>query len=113
MVDKRRIKTPEGTPQPDVPIFQLRRQFSSYDCLSGEEIKHLEKVVNDMVGFFDKSKIPHKVVDYVSQEIVDSNHPFEEFDIMEDKFDKKEKYFFKDPWEQRSMVIVREGERPI
>ena len=104
---------PDGTPQADVPHIQLRRSYPSYECLDRDEIAHLERVVLDLQDFISTARIPHHVIKYVSQKISGNRQGFEKLDVMEDSFTKKEKYFFQDPWDQRSMVIVREGERPI
>lgn len=88
------------------------REYPCLDCLTSKELEQVEKRVNRLMDFESKARVPFQVTDYISNWL--SARPgFEEKNIFDEEVSQKQKYFFKDPWEGGSMIIVKEGQLPI
>ena len=110
---KRRMRIPNGTFD-DYILDDVNRRYPSLDCLAKEESKQLDTRVRHLVRFTDKAKVSFQVVDFIA-DWVSKRARFEERQVDAQICDSqpKKKYFFRDPWEGSSMIIVKEGEKPI
>jgi len=107
----RKKKIPLGTFD-DRELFNVKRSYPSLECLTTKQQKELESRVRKLIDFESKARVSFQVTDYVSKRL-SGKAGFVEKNILDNCNGKKEKYFFKDPWESSSMIIVKEGEKPI
>lgn len=105
-----KIKVPNGTFE-DALHLDAERPFPSLECLSKEQMGEVEKRVVKIMDFQEKSRVPFQAVDYISNWV--SKKDFEKREILDDKPSETDKYFFQDPWQKSSMLVVREGRKPI
>jgi len=111
-----RIKAPTETPEPDVPQIQLTRMYPSYDTLGAKTLSGpLETLVRGLMDFEETAPVPHLAVQYIVKLVSSSRTKFNQVELLSrpEQAKRKRNYFFLDPWDQRSMVIVRESARPI
>ena len=116
----KKVRMSRGRRKIKIPFFTFRhdflddtvRKFPSLECLTPLEIKEVERRTRNLMYFEDNARIPYQVVNFISKELLKSR--FEERDLSDEKNgSKKRKYFFKDPWDGDSMIIVREGRESI
>lgn len=91
--------------------LDAERIFPSIKCLSKEEAGELEGRIKSIVEFHSKCKLPFQAVDFLSKKLLENN--FEKREIFENSDLKNKNYFYLDPWQKSSMIIVKEGKRPI
>ncbi len=89
------------------------REFPSLECLSNTEREELFRRVPNLIDFESQARTPVQVIDYLVNRL--SSRPGFEGKIGVEDFTKptKRKYFFRDTWDGGSMMIVKEGKRPI
>jgi aspartyl aminopeptidase len=104
------MKIPDGTFDTILTMADMRF-FPSIEKLNKKEKKSLEQRVENLIDFHSKAKLPFQAVKYIEKWI--SNKGFEKRDIFDEGVSKSKKYFYVDPWQQSSMIIVREGKKPI
>jgi aspartyl aminopeptidase len=105
-----KVKVPIGTLEND-SYLDSERPFPSIECLNKKEIGELEKRVNRIIDFHSESRLAFQAVSYVSNWI--SELGFEKRELLDDKPSKNKSYFYQDPWQKSSMLVVREGRKPI
>lgn len=89
------------------------REYPSVDCLTNGELKILESRTRKLRNFEESARLPFEAVDLVS-EMLTAASGFEERKINDKNgYLNKQKYFFRDPWEQTSMIVVKEGREPL
>lgn len=109
---KRSMKVPTETFDNAV-IADSKRVYPSVECLTKVEQAELERRVAGLIDFETNARVPYQVADYISKRLT-GKPEFEERDVL--KFEggpKKKKYFFRDPWDGDSLMIVKEGQQPI
>ena len=108
---KRRRKIPTETFDNYV-LLDVERKFPSLECLTSSEIKELDSRIRRIINFESRARIPELVVSYISEML--SSRGFAEGDLNNEKPNSnKRKYFFKDPWMQSSMIVVKKGRESI
>ncbi|MCX6746719.1 MAG: hypothetical protein NTU63_01130 [Candidatus Pacearchaeota archaeon] len=105
-----KIKVPNGTFEDSLNL-DAERIFPSLKCLNKKQIGEVEKRVDKIIDFQAESRLAFQAVNYISNWI--SELGFEKKEILDDKPFKTDKYFYQDPWQKSSMLVVREGERKI
>jgi aspartyl aminopeptidase len=103
------MKIPDGSFETLLTIDDTR-VFPSLSNL-GKDRALLEQRVEKIIDFHDRVKLPFQAVEYFAN--LASEKGFEKREIFDDKPSAGKKYFFVDPWQQSSMIIVREGTKPI
>jgi aspartyl aminopeptidase len=105
------MKIPDGTFENFLNLDDVR-VFPSLARFNKKERKSLEQRVENLIDFHSQVKLPIQAVEYIDKLI--SNKGFEKREIFgEDGNSTNKNYFYIDPWHQSSMIIVREGEKPI
>jgi len=105
-----RIKVPDGTFPNSLGIDE-NRPFPSMECLTNEEKKELGKRVDSLVDFHSKSKLAFQAVASISNWL--SEQGFEQRDIFSENNKDTKNYFYLDPWQKSSLIVVKEGKKPI
>jgi aspartyl aminopeptidase len=105
-----KIKVPIGTLEND-SYLDTERPFPSIKCLDKKQIEELEKRVSQIIDFQTKSRLAFQSVNYLSNFI--SKRGFEKRELFDDKPLKNKSYFYQDPWQKSSMIVVREGRKSI
>ncbi len=105
-----KIKVPSGTFEGSLNL-DAERIFPSLRCLNKKQTSEIEKRVNKIIDFQTESRLAFQAVNYISNWI--SKLGFEKKDLLEDKLFKTDKYFYQDPWRKSSMLVVKEGKKPI
>ena len=108
---KRKIRIPTETFDNYI-LRGVERKYPSLECLTKAEVKELDSRVRRLMNFESQARIPEHVIKYLSHML--SSRGFAEGDVNQEEPNyKKRKYFFKDPWMQSSMVVVKRGRESI
>jgi len=94
-------------------LYDTRRNYPSLDCLTKEQLSAVDNRIRRLMDLENNAKTSFQVIDYISKWI-SGRLSFKEKNISMLYDDlKKKKYFFKDPWERASMIIIKEGTNPL
>jgi aspartyl aminopeptidase len=106
------VKTsvPKGTFENSI-ILDERRAFPSMECLTQKQLEAVKKRIVKLTDFHSKAKLSFQAVDYFGN--LASESGFEERNCDDDSPFRRNKLFYKDPWQQSSMILVNKGIRPI
>jgi len=105
-----KIGVPQNTFE-TVHLLDIKRSFPSLDCLTREQFDEVRKRTSQLLDFHSKSKLAYQAVDYLGNFI--SERGFKEIDCFDDSPTKDKKFFYKDPWQKSSMVVVNQGAKPL
>jgi len=105
-----KVNIPEGTFENLLNLEDVRI-FPSISFLDKKEIKTLEQRVEKITDFHSEVKLPFHAVKFIDKWI--SKEGFEKREIFDESSSKSKNYFYVDPWQQSSMLIVKEGKKPI
>jgi len=92
-------------------LYKSDRDYPSLDCLAKEEHEELEERVRRLMKFEDEARTPGRVVDKAKELLISKGFAQKDFREVDEEND--ERYFFVDPWVEESMIIVKEGRRPL
>jgi aspartyl aminopeptidase len=95
-------------------LKDCERKYPSMDCLTPAQQAELEKRVYKLMDLENNARVPFQVADYNARWL-SGKAGFEERVLLDEpeEGDRKKKYFFRDPFDGDSMVIIKEGELPI
>ena len=101
---------PKGTIE-NFSLFETKRPFPSLECLTSEQMKEVKKRTSEIMDYHSKAKLSYQAVDYFGNLL--SEKGFEERDYSDDSILPGKKFFYKDPWQKSSMIIVNQGRKPL
>jgi len=105
-----KMKVPKGTFE-IASLLDERRKFPSLECLTAEQIKEVRNRVTNLRSFHSKAKLAYQTVNYFGDWIAERG--FKERDLFDDSPITEKKFFYKDPWQGSSMIIVNQGKKPL
>ena len=109
---KRSIKVPIET-WDNQALESSKRVYPSLECLTKLEQQELSRRIAGLIDFETKARIPYQVANFIEKRLT-GKPQFEQRDVLEyNGSTKKRKYFFRDPWDGDSLMIIKEGELPI
>jgi aspartyl aminopeptidase len=93
------------------PLLNERRPFPSLDCLNETQLTEVRKRISNIIDYHSHSKLAFQAVDYFAEAL--SKLDFKEENCFEDSNSNDNKIFYKDPWNQSSMIAFIRGKKPI